>query len=146
MKQQWMRVHQVYVYEAVDKAVIDCLPLVGLPVQHGGQKVTPEWTEYVKPYQEESKFWHGLWRVAGLPEAGDLCEMNRHAKMQYKYAVRRLKRASYNLQRDKLLTGLLNGGLDIFKKIKKYRWNTNTISSSVGGKLELQILLNKTNA
>ena len=74
-----MRVHQVYVYEAVDKAVIDCLPLVGLPVQHGGQKVTPEWTEYVKPYQEESKFWHGLWRAAGSPDAGDLYEMNRNA-------------------------------------------------------------------
>ena len=60
-----------------------------------------------------------VYNVPQVSDAGDLCEMNRHAKMQYKYAVRRLKRASYNLQRDKLLTGLLNGGLDIFKEIKK---------------------------
>ena len=88
--------------------------------------------------KEESKFCHGVWRAAGLPDAGDLCEMNRHAKMQYKYAVRRLKRASYNLQRDKILTGLHNGGLDIFKEIKKYRGITIILFPAVWmGKLEL---------
>ena len=67
-----MDAHASNICEAVDKAAIDCLPLVGLPVQQGGQKVTPGWTDYVKLYQEESKFWRGLWREAGSPDAGDV--------------------------------------------------------------------------
>ena len=60
-----------------------------------------------------------VYNVPQVSDAGDLCEMNRHAKMQYNYAVRRLKRASYNLQRDKLLAGLLNGGFRYFKRDKE---------------------------
>jgi len=51
--------------------------------------------------------------------------------MQYKYAVRRLKLVAYNIKKDKLLTGLLDGGLDIFQEIKKFRGST--VSSSVDG-------------
>ena len=50
----------------------------------------------------------------------ELYEINRQAKMQYKYAVRRLKRAAYNIKKDKLLAGLLDVGLDIFQEIKKW--------------------------
>ena len=120
--------------EALDRAASSCLPLVGHPVQQGGHKMTPGWTEYVKPYQTDSRFWSGVWRAAGSPDVGDLYEINRQAKMQYKYAVRRLKHASNNIQQDKLLTGLLNGGVNIFNEIKKSRGNTSTISSSVDGK------------
>ena len=74
-----------------------------------------------------------VWRAAGCPEVGELYEINRQAKMQYKYAVRRLKRAAYNIKKDKLLTGLLDGGLDIFQEIKKFRGKTSTVSSSVDG-------------
>ena len=42
--------------EALDQAVSTSLPLVGQPLQQGGQKVIPGWTEYVKPYQDESLF------------------------------------------------------------------------------------------
>ena len=49
----------------------------------------------MKPYKDESLFWNGVWRAAGCPEVGELYEINRQAKMQYKYAVRRLKRAAY---------------------------------------------------
>ena len=119
--------------EALDQAVSTCLPLVGQSLRQGGQKVIPGWTEYVKPYQDESLFWNGVWRAAGCPEVGELYEINRQAKMQYKYAVRRLKRAAYNIKKDKLLTGLLDGGLDIFQEIKKFRGKTSTVSSSVDG-------------
>ena len=83
--------------EALDQAVSTCLPLVGQPLWQGGQQVIPGWTEYVKPYQDESLFWNGVWRAAGCPEVGELYEINRQAKMQYKYAVRRLKRAAHNI-------------------------------------------------
>ena len=66
---------------------------------------------------------------SGCPEVGELYEINRQAKMQYKYAVRRLKRAAHNIKKDKLLTGLL-------QEIKKFRGKTSTVSSSVDGHTE----------
>jgi hypothetical protein len=89
----------------------------------------------VKPYQDESLFWNGVWRAAGCPKAGELYEINRQAKMQYKYAVRRLKRAAHNIKKDKLLTGLL-------QEIKKFRGKTSTVSSSVDGHIVAEDISN----
>ena len=120
--------------DALDKAAHQCLPLAG-GVRPEKSKRIPGWTEYVKPYQDESVFWHGMWGAAGKPNIGELYRLKQETKMQYKYAVRRLKRASYNIQKDKLLNGFLKGGVDIFKEIKKFRGKTCTISSSVDGKV-----------
>lgn len=118
--------------EALDTAARDCLPLVG-GADERGRRGIPGWTDYVKPYQDESMFWHGVWCAAGSPDYGELYRLKRESKMQYKYAIRRLKRASYNIQKDKLLSGFLNGGVNIFKEIKKSRGGTCTTSNSVDG-------------
>ena len=68
----------------------------------------PGWNEYVRPYQEVSKFWYGLWRAAGAPNNGELYDTMKRFKMQYKYAVRRLKRGMEGIQNDKFLNGVLN--------------------------------------
>ena len=54
-----------------------------------------------------------------------------YSKFQYKYAVRRLKRANNKLQNDKFVQGLLKGGGDIFKEIKKHRGKVATTSSRI---------------
>jgi len=118
--------------EAVNTAAIQCLPVVGSTLNKHGNGI-PGWSEYVKPYQEESLFWHGVWMAAGCPDQGELYNVNRTAKMQYKYAVRRLKRANYNMQKDKFMQSLLNGGVNIFNEIKKFRGNSKTVSSSIDG-------------
>ena len=51
----------------------------------------PGWNTYVKPYSDESRFWHGLWAAAGKPLSGELFVIMKTRKHQYKYAVRRLK-------------------------------------------------------
>ena len=89
------------------------------PLPQGGLKVTPGWTEYVKSYQDKSLFRNGVWHAAGCPEV-KLYEINSQAKMQFKYAVHRLKQAVYNIKKDNLLTGLLDGGMDVFKEVKKW--------------------------
>ena len=63
-------------------------------------------------------FWHGVWMAVGCPDQGELHNVNCTAKMQYKYAVRRLKRANYNMEKDKFMQSLLNGGLNIFNEIR----------------------------
>ena len=52
-------------------------------------------------------FWHGVWMAVRCPDQGELYNVNHTAKMQYKYAVRRLKRANYIMQKDKFMQSLL---------------------------------------
>ena len=118
--------------EAIDLAARDSLPAVGGGAARAGG-VIPGWNEYVKPYQDESLFWDGVWKAAGSPNQGELFILHRDSKMQYKYAIRRLKRARNRIQHNKFASGLLQGGVNIFSEIKKFRGQTQTLSSSIDG-------------
>ena len=59
----------------------------------------------------------------------------RDSKHQYKYALRRVQRASNTIQNDKFVTGILKGGVDIFKEIKKYRGKVKNCSSTIDGEV-----------
>ena len=122
--------YTMQVLEAMETAGKECLPTVG------GFKVDkkhpiPGWSEYVRPYQEESKFWFSVWLSQGKPEHGDLFNNMRYSKSQYKYAVRRLKRAQNKIQNDKFVSGILGGGVNIFQEIRKYRGSSSKISSQI---------------
>ena len=60
----------------------------------------------------------------------------KQTKNQYKYAVRRLKRAGESIQNDKFVNSIVNGGVDVFKEIKKFRGsgtsNSSVIDNEVG--------------
>ena len=85
----------------------------------------------MKPYQNESQFWHGLWSSANKPSAGPLYQAMRQSKNQYKYAIRRLRNAGEKVQNDKFVESLLSNKLSIFKEIKKFRGNSKGISSRI---------------
>ena len=63
-------------------------------------KVTPGWSEHVRPYSEESKFWFATWKSAGSPSEGELYNLMLYTKRQYRYAIRRLKGANDRIQND----------------------------------------------
>ena len=120
------------VLEALESAAKECLPSTG-----GGSNnkqhsfVVPGWSEYVKPYSEDSKFWHAVWLSAGKPSQGSLHDVMLSCKCQYKYAVRRLKRANQSIQNDKFVQGVLGGGLNIFQEIKKFRGVNKNCSTRI---------------
>jgi len=126
-------VYTTQICEALNNAARDCLPLSGARERTEGRKVLPGWNEYVKPFQDENKFWYSLWLSAGSPLQGELYNLQRTTRMQYKYAVRRLKRTSNNIQHQKFIEGLIHGGKDIFSEIRKFRGNSKSISSSIDG-------------
>ena len=55
--------------------------------------------------------------------------------MQYKYAVRRLKRAGDSIQNDKFVQDLLKGGKNIFEEIKQFRGRSKVCSSTIDGEV-----------
>jgi len=120
--------------EVVEAAARECLPTAGGGGQRPGRG-TSGWNEFVKPFQDESKFWHGVWQAAGQPNQGEIHEMYRTAKMQYKYAVRRLKRTVNRIQQNRFVNSLMQGGVNIFSEIKKFRGQCQNISSCIDGEV-----------
>ena len=121
------------VLQAIESSAQSSLPSVGGGKQseEGQPSKVPGWNEHVKPFHVESKFWHGLWCSAGKPAAGQLFHTMRQAKMQYKYAFRRLKRVSHKLQNDKFVSSILKGVVNIFQEIKKFRGKSSNCSSRI---------------
>ena len=73
------------ILEAIESCSHENLALTGgsLP---SSRKVLPGWSEYVKPFQDNSKFWHSLWMSANKPTTGPLADVMRQSKHQFKYA------------------------------------------------------------
>ena len=129
------------ILEAVECSAAECLPSTG--GGNGKSLIIPGWSEYVKPFCDESKFWYSVWLSAGQPQEGSLFSVMRDSKLQYKYAVRRLKRANQKIQNDKFLQGVVNGGTNIFKEIKKFRGTSMNCSSRIDGEVGSKNIANK---
>ena len=122
------------ILETMETAANECLHNTGAGnTTNSVKNVVPGWTQFVKPFSEDSKFWCATWQSAGQPQAGPLHQAMLYSKRQYKYAVRRLKRANENIQNDKFVQSLLLGNSNIFKEIKKFRGNVKSYSSKIDG-------------
>ena len=122
--------YTVEVLQAVESSARECLPSSGGGA--GMSRLTrPGWTEYVKPYCDESKFWYSVWQADGSPCTGPLYEQMKSSKAQYKYAVRRLQRVNDKIQNSKFVNSILRGGVNIFNEIKKFRGRSKQCSSRI---------------
>ena len=128
------------VLEAVEAAG-KCLSSTG--GAKGGGNTIAGWNEYVKPFCDESKFWYAVWKSAGKPRQGSILDAMSSSKLQYKYAVRRLKRANLKIQNDRFVQSLINGGMNIFKEIKKFRGVSNNCSSTIDGEVGAKNIANR---
>ena len=105
-----------------------------LPVSGGGVKKPnksehmPGWNTFVKPYAEDNKWWFSMWKLMGSPTSGHIYHMMRTSKLQYKYAVRRLKRASDNIKNNLLVNSLMEGDANIFLKFEKWEVKLKTLA------------------
>ena len=129
------------IIEAIEAAAKLALP------QTGGSKTAKKipiagWTEYVKPFKIDSQFWFSTWLSAGKPEVGNIYENMKYSKSQYKFAVRRLKRAQGKVQNDKFISSIINGGVNIFKEIRKFRGANTSISSRIDNEVGAENIAN----
>ena len=139
-----MEEYTMSIMETMEAVAIECLHSAGGGSPNKGVHDTVQgWTQYVKPFCEESKFWHATWYSAGQPRVGPLHDIMVYSKRQYKHAVRRLKRANEKIQNDKFVQSLLSGGSNIFKEIKKFRGKYQTYSSRIDDKVGAQNIAGK---
>ena len=97
-------------------------------------KVVPGWVDIVRPFHENARFWNAVWRSAGKPLNTVLHTIMKKTRNQYHYAIRKCKRASENLKKEKLLnTSLLQGNNNIFDEIRKMRKTQDSTPSKIDG-------------
>ena len=131
--------YAVSLLEAIENATTECLPISGgCRAASNSSRGTPGWSDFVKPFAEDNKFWYSVWLSAGKPRKGHIYEIMKRNKCKYKYAIRRLKRANQSIQNDKFVQGLLQGGASIFQEIKKFRGQTRNLSSTIDNEVGSQ--------
>ena len=123
------------ILEAIEVAAVDNLPVTnkGKDRLNNGIKNTPGWNEYVQPFHEEAKFWWSIWISSGKPsDPNNSLFLNmRSSKSQYKYAIRRLKKNTEEIQNNTYINSILSGSGNIFREIKKFRGTPKVVSSSI---------------
>ena len=86
------------------------------------KKNKPYWTTEVKPYKDESLWWHKFWQQCGEPKQGVVFENKTEAKKQYMYAVRRHKRKEDQMRKEHMAETISNNKTrDIFREVKKLK-------------------------
>ena len=97
----------------------------------------PGWTEEVKPYQKESRYWHDAWLQEGRPRGNWLHRLMVRKRSQYHYAIRRAKGRADLTRAENLFEASLQGDCNLLKEMKRIRCGgtgtTHELPDSVSG-------------
>ena len=97
------------------------------------RKSIPGWVELVKPHQDKAQFWYQIWHSAGKPVVGELFNIMRFTRNQYKYARRKCLRAVETTKRDKFVEACVRGDKHMLEELKKIRQSKCATVSKVDG-------------
>ena len=100
------------------------LPLTGRAGNGRGQdgrEIIPGWASEVEPLRLESNVCYRAWLAAGKPRQGNEHEARLRSHAQYRYAVRRVKRASKLHQAQSLFSAAMDGDIELFKEMQRVK-------------------------
>ena len=98
------------------------------------KKVTPGWSEAVKPFREEAYFWNQVWKSCGCPLNTELHLKMKRTRNEYHYQFKKCQKAEDKIKKSKLLDSCLNGGGgDLFTEIKSLRKANPVVATSMDG-------------
>ena len=107
------------ILNSIDSSVKTCIPLTRTNQK---QKVIPGWSEAVKPYQVEARFWYSVWLSYGKPINCQIHHLMKHTKNQFHYAVRRMKRNASDTSSKKMMQSFKTDKRPgLIKSLKKLR-------------------------
>ena len=84
------------------------------------------WKEQVAPERKASLFWHSVWLSAGRPNQDQLFEIMKATRNRFKYALRRVRKATDAIKAQKLFKASLWGGGDLLAELRKTRGGQHT--------------------
>ena len=102
-------VHRLKQIDDYTQNVLDTVDLVIKGVastkrqNHTAAKVVPGWSDLVKPFSDDAKFWHAIWTSANKPLNTELHHIMKRTRNRYHYALQKFERAAEHIKRDKLM-------------------------------------------
>ena len=105
----------------VETSYTSGLPLTGRAGQGGRrqQEILPGWSSEVEPLRQRSNYCYRAWLAGGKPSHGQLHQDKLAAHAQFRYAVRRVRRASKLHQAKGLFEAAMAGDLALLKEMKR---------------------------
>ena len=97
------------------------------------KKPIPNWKVGVQPFKDTAMFWHSVWISAGKPINTALHNVMRRSRNVYHYQIRKNRKMTDSIRKNKLLDACLNDNGDIFKEIRKMRKAPSPTASMVDG-------------
>ncbi len=118
-----------------DNIVKSCLVASACIPKSKGQKTPiPGWSEYIKPYRDQSIFWHKLWQDNGSPRAGIIADIRRKTRAQYHNELKRIRRHENDIRFSKLANSFHSDGQrDFWAEIKKLRGRSTCTPNNIDG-------------
>ena len=108
--------YSLKIMSAIDTAVAETIPFRKI---NNKRKPTPGWNQYVKPFREDSLFWHSVWVSAGRPNNTVLHQIMKSTRAKYHSAIKAVRKLENEMRKDKMLQDSLNGKInDILKHIR----------------------------
>ena len=98
------------------------------------RKSVPGWVDLVKPQQEKAKFWYQIWHSADKPRAGQLFNIMRFTRNQFRYARRKCLKAVETIKRDRFIEASMKGDRDLFEELNKIKKSNRMGPSKMDGK------------
>ena len=94
----------------------------------------PGWNEFVKPFREDSLFWHSVWISAGRPQNTHLHKIMKNTRNKYHYAIHLVKKEESDIRKNNFLQKCFNGKInDILSHIKSSRKNKSGVAKNIDG-------------
>ncbi len=85
------------------------------------QKKIPGWSSEVEPLRRHSNYCYRAWIAAGKPRKGLIFQAKLDSHAQFRYAVRRVKRASKLHQAEGLFGAAMAGDIELMKEMKRLK-------------------------
>ena len=87
----------------------------------------------MKPHRDKAIFWYQVWLSADKPRVGQLFNIMRHNRNQFRYARRKCLRAVEYIKREKFIAASLEGDKDLFEELRKMKQAGKAGPSKVDG-------------
>ena len=124
-----------YILNSIDSAVNSHIPSCSAPVNN---HVKPGWSEFVKPFKDDARFWYSIWISLRKPINCEVHRVMKHTRNAYHYAVRRMKNNESHIKQNNMLNSLVNHKVpNLIKELKSQRTGYKSVSASkIDGKFD----------
>lgn len=94
----------------------------------------PGWSNYVKPFRDDSLFWHAIWVSSGRPQNNYLHDVMKNTRRKYHYAIHLVRKSESEIRKENFLQKCLNNKInDVLKNIKSGRKNKSGPAKTIDG-------------